>query len=369
MNFVAQIKEKVSNSIALKTATIFGGFIIVALLILFSYLYVTEKKTLKDSLIDKGKFLSTIFSPISTRAMELGDDISLINNIQALVEQQDIIHAMILNPQGVVIAHNKPTELGKVYEDSLSKRAVGVDMFMVFSYKYEENKKLFVYEFATPLISKGQKIGVLRFAVTSRMVSEALDRRLDFFSIIFILLVLLSVIIAYFYGLSLSTPLVLARENLEDVEKETALLEIKSVERKDEIGQVLSTVYKIAEKMLDKRSDHAAELKLYQLKFKTYIESLGPIFPAGAILMDSNNSILYINDTAAKTIFTETSEAKGKHILEVARNTEFASLFKQALKEPNQIFTRDLKNVDKKVSIISILGPDKMPLGTIVVVI
>jgi len=84
--------------------------------------------------------------------------------------------------------------------------------------------------------------------------------------------------------------------------------------------------------------------------------------------MDSNNSILYINDQAAKAIFTETSEAIGKHILEIARNTEFASLFKQALKEPNRIFTQDIKNVDKKVSIISILGPDKMPLGTIVVV-
>ena len=368
MNFVTQIKQKVSNSIALKTATIFGGFIIAVILILFSYLYLTERKTLQNSLVDRGKFLSMIFSPISIRALDLGDDISLINNIQALTEEQDVIHAMILNPQGTVIAHNKPTELGKVYDDNVSKRAVSVEAMTVIKYPYGETSRLLVYEFVSPLISKGQKIGVLRFAIISRMVKEALDRRLEFFSIIFIILVILSVIIAYFYGLSLSSPLVLARENLEDVEKETAVLEIKDVERKDEIGQVLNSVYKIAAKMLDKRSAHAAELKLYQLKFKTYVESLGPIFPSGAILMDSNNSILYINDQAAKAIFTETSEAIGKHILEIARNTEFASLFKQALKEPNRIFTQDIKNVDKKVSIISILGPDKMPLGTIVVV-
>lgn len=368
MNLITQIKQKVNDSIAIKTATIFGGFVFITFFILFSYLYMTEKKNLKNALVDNGKFLSTIFSPISVRAMELGDDISLINNIQSLVEQQDVIHAMILNQQGTVIAHNKPTELGKTYEDKLSKQAVGVDVFTVFNYEYEENKKLFIYEFATPLISKGLKIGVLRFAITSRTVNEEMSSRLEFFSVIFIITVVLSVIISYFYGLSLSSPLVTAKENLEDVEKDAALLEIKEVERKDEIGQILNSVYQIAAKVSEKRVAHADELKLYQLKFRTYVESLGPLLPVGAILMDSNNSILYINDTAAKAIFSEVSESIGKHILEVVRNTEFASLFKQALKEPNKIFTQDIKNVEKTVSIISILGPDKMPLGTIVIV-
>ena len=368
MIFISQIKQKIDNSIALKTTVIFGGFVFTVFLILFSYLYITEKKNLKLSLIDRGKFLSTIFSSISIRAMDLGDDISLINNIQSLVEQQDVVHAMILSPQGNVIAHNKPTELGKVYDDNLSKKAAAVESMTIFTYPYRENASLFVYEFVSPLISKGQKVGVLRFAITSRMVKESLERRLEFFSIIFILMVVLSVIISYFYGLSLSSPLVMARENLEDVEREAALLEIRDVKRKDEIGQILSSVYQIAGKMSEKRAVHVDELKLNQLKFRTYVESLGPLLPVGAILMDSNNSILYINDDAAKMIFAETSESKGKHILEVARNTEFAVLFKQALKEPNKIFTQEIKNVNKKVSIISILGSDKMPLGTIVVV-
>jgi len=351
----------------LKTASIFGGFVFVLLIILFPYMYLAETKIIKSAFREQGRFLAQTYSPILIRALEINDDLTLINKVMAIFEQPDVIYAMVLNPDGSVRAHNKPTEFGKIYEDNHSRAAADAETLTIFTFHYRDNKKLKVYEFVAPLMSKGQKSGTLRFAVVSKIVKEKTGKRFEFYLMAFMLILVTSVIGAYFYGLSLSAPLIQANESLEDMKKEGGFPELIEIPRKDEIGLVINSIYKIAQKMKEKNKDQLEELELHRKRFRKYIEAVGSALPVGAIFMDSNNKIMFINETAAEIIFADVSNSVGKHILEVSKNTEFAQMFKQALKQPNEILKCKFKNSPRDVSIVSILGPEKMPIGMAII--
>lgn len=218
-----------------------------------------EKNSLFERHSREGEQLvSTMAIPIINALLyeELGiiREGGLLDNFVGEIMANPRLHtryAMVLDVEGRVLAHNRYSEYGTVYDDSLSTAALNAGGFIQTDVVIGGER---VSDLAIPLAIAGKRWGCLRVGSSLEPAYSdlrKLERQIVFFSILFSCGALL---IYWFIGTWLARPIVSLTRNMENVGKRQPVKPLSRI-RRDEIGQL----QKSFAEMLDRLNRSEAE--------------------------------------------------------------------------------------------------------------
>ena len=146
-----------------------------------TWVWQRERDLLETRLRQKGRILvSSMAIPFINALLyeELGliDEGGLLDNFVAeIMGQQEVapVYAMVLDPDGVVLAHNDFTLYQAVYQDSLSQATLGATEYTVTPTQVDGQA---VWDLAYPLAVHGRRWGVLRVGISLAPLEESLGR-------------------------------------------------------------------------------------------------------------------------------------------------------------------------------------------------
>ena len=231
--------------------TIYLSILIVMMMSGLSYWTISrEKGLMENAIIREGKALVESFTISCTNTM-LYEEIGLVeegglldNYITDLMQRKDlpIVYAMILNPKGKVIAHNILKEVGNVYQDNVTGRALA-SWDTLFQYP-----SFAILDISTPLAISTRRWGTLRIGISTENLKKEVSDRIMKFSLYTTGFILLSTaIIAFLFGF-ITNPIKSLSKRMDATTITDDLPPLTSV-RQDEIGILQKSFYRMLERI------------------------------------------------------------------------------------------------------------------------
>jgi len=231
--------------------TIYLSILIVMMMSGLSYWTISrEKGLMENAIIREGKALVESFAISCTNTM-LYEEIGLVeegglldNYITDLMQRKDlpIVYAMILNPKGKVIAHNILKEVGNVYQDNVTGRALA-SWDTLFQYP-----SFAILDISTPLAISTRRWGTLRIGISTENLKKEVSDRIMKFSLYTTGFILLSTaIIAFLFGF-ITNPIKSLSKRMDATTITDDLPPLTSV-RQDEIGILQKSFYRMLERI------------------------------------------------------------------------------------------------------------------------
>lgn len=155
------------------------------------------------------------------------------------------LYAMVLDQEGRVLAHNRLSEYGKVYDDPLSRSALAAEGFLERSITVDRMRAC---DLAIPLAIAGKRWGCLRVGVSMEPLHrdlQALAAQILGFSVLFSLGAL---VVFYFVGEGLARPLTALARQMEQIQS-GALDCLPGQTRRDEIGLLQGSFRRMLERL------------------------------------------------------------------------------------------------------------------------
>jgi len=356
--------NKVKGSIRLKFSVFTGIFLILLLAVLSVYIYRTKEKLLYQNLLSRGGNLVRIYNPLVSRAMQFKDDLTLISYMQNIIEQPDVIHTMLIDSNGTVLAHNMVGEAGKNYSNDYVNQLLKLDGLKTFRIRIERHKYA-VYDFCIPLFVQGVKAGILRVGFSTREIKLSLGKYIENILLVCIIVLFFGILGSYLFANIILAPLNRVKEIVEDLNKGNPLGEI-TIKTQDEFSELVNLIKELNKKINDNYQKHQQDIDTLKKNFYAYLQKTGSSMTGEVILTDEENKIVYINDTGKTLLHANQEDITGRHILEIARNVEFVELLKKAMKNPDIPVVEELKSTNHKVKILAIQNESKDLLGIVV---
>ena len=122
-----------------------------------------QTRTVLDGARERGLELTKIFAHSSVQAVVADDFLVLRQMINSIASEPDVLHAMILDPRGLVLAHSDMRRVGQVYDDSLTRRASATTEPLV---QDGEVAGIHMHDFAVPIYVLNERRAVARVAIS-----------------------------------------------------------------------------------------------------------------------------------------------------------------------------------------------------------
>jgi two-component system, NtrC family, sensor kinase len=245
--------------------------ILAVLLTLFSSLvwgglaWHREKALLEDRVSREGRMLvSAMAIPVINALLyqELGilEEGGLLDTFVTDIMANRQLHpryAMVVDPHGRVLSHNRLAEYGTFYGDPLTREMLVSNSILETPLVYEGEQ---VLDFAIPLAIAGKRWGGLRVGVSLEPLKaefQALATRIVTFAILFSVG---SLVIYYIVGSRLARPLIVLAEHMEEV-RDSAFPPASQPVRRDEIGQLQNSFYRMLERLHRSEKERRASLE------------------------------------------------------------------------------------------------------------
>ncbi|WP_429885207.1 ATP-binding protein [Geoalkalibacter halelectricus] len=218
-----------------------------------------ERNLLEESVLREGRMLvSAMAIPVINALLyqDLGviEEGGLLDTFIADImanRQLNPRYALVVDPQGWVLAHNHISEYGTFYSDPLTRQVLTASSIVESEHLYNGER---VLDFAIPLAIAGKRWGGLRVGVSLEPLHrqyQALARRILSFAVFFSLV---SMVVYYIVGTRLSRPLISLAEHMEEI-RHCPLPASADHLRRDEIGRLQNSFYR----MLDRLHQHEKE--------------------------------------------------------------------------------------------------------------
>ena len=149
------LRAKFALPIALFVALLFSALIP-------GVLYL-QTRTVLDGARERGLELTKIFAHSSVQAVVADDFLVLRQMINSIASEPDVLHAMILDPRGLVLAHSDMRQVGRVYDDELTRRAAGATEPLVQDGEVGGTP---MHDFAVPIYVLNERRAVARVAIS-----------------------------------------------------------------------------------------------------------------------------------------------------------------------------------------------------------
>ena len=205
---------------------------------------------MEKAIIREGKALVESFAISCTNTM-LYEEIGLVeegglldNYISDLMQRKDvpIIYAMILDPKGKVIAHNILKEVGNVYQDNVTGKALASWDTLL---QYPTSA---ILDISSPLAISTRRWGTLRIGISTENLKKESSERIMKFSFYTAGFILLSIaIIAFLFGFITNPIKSLSKEM--DATTITDDLPPLPLVRQDEIGILQKSFYRMLQRI------------------------------------------------------------------------------------------------------------------------
>ena len=162
----ASLRAKLCLYLVVSTTLLVG-------LLLPLVLYI-ERQAMLASVEQAGFRVAEIFARSSVQAVIADDYLVMQHVVNGIASDPQIIHAMILTPSGEVLAHSRPGERGRRYDDEAARQAIHAERPFVQRFVAADGTP--VYDFAVPVTVLTEKRATARVAVSIARELDALRR-------------------------------------------------------------------------------------------------------------------------------------------------------------------------------------------------
>jgi signal transduction histidine kinase len=231
--------------------TLYLSILLIVVISILSYRAISMQQVLlKNAIVREGKALAESLAISCTNTM-LYEEIGLVeegglldNYISDLIERRDldIVYAMILDPKGEVVAHNSLREVGQVYQDEVSLKALASWSTLI------QDPSPHLLDISTPLAISTKRWGTLRigFSLESlRRETASLLFKYILYTSLFILISIATIAILFGF---ITNPLKLLSREMDRVTTNEDLPSIR-VDRRDEIGALQRSFYEMVKRI------------------------------------------------------------------------------------------------------------------------
>ena len=122
-----------------------------------------QTRTVLDGARERGLELTKIFAHSSVQAVVADDFLVLRQMINSIASEPDVLHAMILDPRGLVLAHSDMRQVGRVYDDALTREAAAATTSLVQEGEVAGTR---MHDFAVPIYVLNERRAVARVAIS-----------------------------------------------------------------------------------------------------------------------------------------------------------------------------------------------------------
>lgn len=143
------------------------------------------KHSFQDQLQKRGLSLAKNIASNSLFGISTEDQSFLMPMVKQISEESDIVYLIIMDSSGKVLAHTIEHEIGKRFDDRLTRQALKSEQPAVFSHKEGSDR---LYDIVVPAYLKsmsqdsstagkvGEKIGVIRLGVSLKGIQDELNK-------------------------------------------------------------------------------------------------------------------------------------------------------------------------------------------------
>lgn len=278
---------------------------------------------IKSSLINQANLIA---GQISNEALNK-EDSSYLDNLVRDLSLRAVARLTVIDLRGKVLADSeKSREELPAMENHLNRPEVraalrgdrGVDTH------YSKTLKMYMLYVAAPLKSIDTIVGAVRLALPL----ESIDRTLFAIRKIILAGLIFAIILSIFIGSLVAAHITRPINNMIQVSRKYAEGDLSRrvlFISKDELGQLATTLNKMAEDIEDK----IKQIKMQNQRFAAIFNSM----VEGVIVIDGTGHIVSINPTVEKTFGITKEEAGGVLFLEAIRNNELWEIISSVLKK------------------------------------
>lgn len=277
------------------------------------YTNVRHYTNLKENLIEQTRINLQIIAEYSSVSVVFDDKVGATDVLKKLSKIPHLVSAVIYDSKYVPFA--------SFGNDSVQKISLG-DKFFLKDILFRNNSMFM----SVPLSFNGKRLGALIAEIDLNFREKQNLEEIIIFIVLFVFLVSISMIIAWFVGGAMAKPLLLLSDKMRNISKNNNFEEYIDIFRKDEIGglihgynYMLSQLAKWKNKQLEteaelRSSNEILELKVVERtkdlnvtheKLKNHLRNEQTILenlPYGIVLVDNNSEIIEINQFALKLL-------------------------------------------------------------------
>jgi hypothetical protein len=280
-------------------------------------------------LAQKAAFINKFYSFLIADALQRKDDVTLLQVIHSLEEDQEVVSVVVVDDIGEIRYHVDPEKMSTVTEEVGVKKALETGDGVMEPTQNEGGKALLL---VSPLKvqSKEKPIGAVRIEFTYRDIANQISRFRGSFLLSTLGLIAMAVgLLAIFVRRWVSYPLERLTKWIARANPLTA--EAGLPETSDEFGQLNKAlnefIVRFRAELQNQQIDTSVQSEREGRLLETVVRSL---FPAHRILLiDNENRIL-----------TDTKPAEGagkQHLLDIATDAQFTSLISAAFQKEGEV--------------------------------
>ncbi len=370
-SFISKVFDKLGGkSLNVRICFLFVMFLFVLLLVGRKTIIDDRRDGLEEELQKKGKIFAKVFVPWCVKALEEQDDIFLLNILNSLRQQENVEYNVILDGRGVVIGHTNVYKLGKEYTDDITRKALAASKLSIQSYQRGSQR---LYDYGIPLMSLGEKIGVLRFGLSRKDVEEELKRFISKINLfIGISIVLLGVEVFLLINYKISKPLHKIKEAIGLLGGQYFEYKVH-IKTKDVIGEISGGIENFIKQIKKEFAFHEEKSEKYSLAEMARLgEILNTVLKNGnkkVMVVNVDNNIVFSNITQGEEwVGLEKDKIVGSHLLDVIKDEEFIALLNKAFTSKGKIVKKVMNfSGEKEISILMLAKEEEKGPKTIIV--
>ena len=283
-----------------------------------------EKNSLQSiqaSLVTQGYLIENQIAPDDVKK----EDLKILDGLIKILSPRANCRLTVINIKGKVLADSEETREGLLrMENHLSRPEVRTALTGAVgtSTHYSSVLKTDMLYVALPLKEKDQIIGILRLAIPLESVQKTLGeiRRIVFIGLLFALGV------AFILGSLLAARTIQPINRMIQVSRKYSEGDFSRrivATSGDEIGELASTLNKMAQDIEDKIKEIRAQNEKLAATFNCMIE--------GIVVVDKMGRVISVNSTVERIFRTSKEELEGKNFLEAIRNNDISEIINDVL--------------------------------------
>ena len=330
--------------IGLVTQLVFKSmvFFSVLLAVICFFIFKYQKSALIENIIQKNKAMVTTYAAFMSDAKQMNEDLIIVDYIERMKRSPMVRYIMVLDDRSRVVFHSDMRKIGKKYQDAETLKAVASEEPVVQNVYFEGENLM---DFSAPILVDHKKAATLRAGFSSSAIdagTEDIKENLSVVAVAGLIIVIVgSFIINSGMGVNINHLKAAAREVTRGELPETI-----NVTGSGELGYLARVLERMFEKFRQDFADIETQKKELRKNYDFFIQNLAAFIDEGIIIMDSENKIIFANESAAKIVGFPVLGCIGKHTLEMITNAELIEFLNFCSQKPNAAGEREILSLN-----------------------
>lgn len=159
------------NSLKFQLSFIITSLLCIAIAVISIFTIKHEKKSLMEARDLRGKLLVQSLVTTGTDAILSNNKPKLLSFCNDIVMKEDVEYAMIIDTNGIIIAHNNSTMVGKPCKSDLCLSVLKSDRMIIKPFKSKTNV---LFDYSIPLVIGDKRIGSARIIMSNESIQRTM---------------------------------------------------------------------------------------------------------------------------------------------------------------------------------------------------